>query len=165
MTPKEFVKKYYPFALETQRKTGIDARFTLAQAALETGWGKSAPGNMFFGVKAGPSVPEHKKQLLRTREVLRLPTARFPEVISVRRLDSGLYEYVVKDYFQKYESPEESFTDHAKMLMSADRYRAAMHVKDDPYALADAIAATGYATAPNYADALKKTIRTIEGLV
>ena len=57
MTPKEFVKKYHPFALETERKTGIDARFTLAQAALETGWGKSAPGNMFFGVKAGPSVP------------------------------------------------------------------------------------------------------------
>jgi len=38
MTPKEFINKYKPFALETERKTGISHLFTLAQAALETGW-------------------------------------------------------------------------------------------------------------------------------
>ena len=51
------------------------------------------------------------------------------------------------------------------MFMSVERYRSAMHVKSDPYAFADAVAAAGYATAHNYADALKKTIRTIEGLI
>lgn len=51
MTPSEFVKTYYKYAKQTQDKTGIDARFILAQAALETGWGKSVPGNMFFGIK------------------------------------------------------------------------------------------------------------------
>ncbi len=162
MTPKEFVRKYHPFALETQRKTGISALFVLAQAALETGWGKSAPGNMFFGVKAGPHVPEHKKQLLRTREVLLTSGVKFPEVVSVRRLQSGKYEYVVKDWFRKYETPEESFTDHAKLFLSGARYRSALSVKGDPYAFADAVAAAGYATAPDYAAALKGVIRTVE---
>ena len=47
-----FKEKYLLYALESERKTGISAVFILAQAALETGWGKYAPGNMFFGVKA-----------------------------------------------------------------------------------------------------------------
>ena len=34
MTPKEFVKKYKPFALETERKTGISHLFILDQSAL-----------------------------------------------------------------------------------------------------------------------------------
>ena len=65
MTPTDFVKTYYPFALQTEKKTGISGRFILAQAALESGWGKSIPGNMFFGVKANPkTTPENKKRLL-----------------------------------------------------------------------------------------------------
>ncbi len=56
----------------------------IAQAALESGWGKSAPGNMFFGVKASKTTPENKKQLLATVEVLsdEKQGYRFPEVIS-----------------------------------------------------------------------------------
>ena len=53
MTPKDFIKQYKPFALETERKTGISHLFILAQAALESGWGNSAPGNMFFGGQSG----------------------------------------------------------------------------------------------------------------
>ena len=56
MTPKEFIKTYKPYALETERKTGISHLFILAQSALETGWGNSAPGNMMFGVKASIST-------------------------------------------------------------------------------------------------------------
>ena len=40
---KEFITKYKPYALETQRKTGISHLFILAQSALETGWGKNVP--------------------------------------------------------------------------------------------------------------------------
>ena len=32
-----FKEKYLPYALESERKTGISAVFILAQAALETG--------------------------------------------------------------------------------------------------------------------------------
>lgn len=162
MTPKGFVHSYYPYALETGRKTGIDARFTLAQAALETGWGKSAPGNMFFGVKARPGTPENKRQLLRTREVLLVDGAKFPEVISIKKLPSGKYEYIVKDWFRKYDTPEESFTDHAKFFFENKRYKDALRVKGDPYKFAEAIARAGYATDPNYANSLKAVIRTVE---
>ena len=52
MTAKEFIQTYKPFAMESERKTGISHLFILAQAALESGWGKRAPGYNFFGVKA-----------------------------------------------------------------------------------------------------------------
>ena len=68
MTPQEFTKKYYPFALESQKKTGINALAVMAQAAQETGWGKTVVGNMLFGVKAKATTPANKKQLLTTTE-------------------------------------------------------------------------------------------------
>jgi len=43
---KEFITKYKPCALETQRKTGISHLFILVilvQSVLETGWGKNVP--------------------------------------------------------------------------------------------------------------------------
>ena len=51
MTKKEFIQTYKPFALESERKTGISHLFTLAQAALESSWGERGVGNNFFGIK------------------------------------------------------------------------------------------------------------------
>src|ERR1700749_851912 len=113
MKPKDFVLKYYPFAKETQVKTGIDARVILAQAALESGWGENAPGNMFFGVKDTDGVNGNEK-LLTTVEYSRNYTINVPQIISnVFNPVTKLWRFVVKDYFRKYPSPEESFTDHA----------------------------------------------------
>lgn len=162
LTPIEFVNQYYDFAKQTEEKKGIDARFILAQAALETGWGASAPGNMFFGVKASKNTPDSQKQLIRTREVLKSPNVQFPEIISVTPRADGRYDYVVKDWFRKYETPEQSFTDHADFFFNNRRYSEALKVKHDPFAFADAIALAGYATDPNYAKTLKSIIRTIE---
>lgn len=162
MKPSDFVREYYPFAKQTQEKTGIDARFTLAQAALESGWGKSAIGDMFFGVKASKNTPIEKRQLLTTREVLKNPNAIFPEIISIKSIGNGKYEYRVKDWFRKYDSPEESFTDHANFFFENKRYHKALQVKDNPYTFAEEVAKAGYATDPNYADTLKKIIKMIE---
>lgn len=164
MTPKEFIKQYKPFALETERKTGISHLFILAQAALETGWAKSVPGNMFFGVKAGKDTPANKKQLLTTTEILSGPNLKhlFPLVISVKMLSSGKYKYEVKDWFRKYDTPEECFTDHAQFFFKNKRYAKALLVRSDPYKFAEEVAKAGYATAINYADSLKKVIKTIE---
>ena len=166
MTPKEFIKQYKPFALETERKTGISHLLILAQAALESGWAKSVPGNMFFGVKATADTPENKRQLLLTTEVLSSPTppkeGLFVEVISVKRLSGGKWLYRVKDWFRKYDSPEECFTDHAQFFFKNKRYAKALEVKADPYKFAEEVAKAGYATAPDYADSLKKLIKTIE---
>lgn len=164
MTPNEFIKQYKPYALETERKTGISHLFILAQAALETGWAKSVPGNMFFGVKAGKDTPPEKKQLLTTTEILSGPNLKhlFPLVISVKMLSSGKYKYTVKDWFRKYDTPEEGFTDHAQFFFRNKRYAKALLVKADPYKFAEEVAKAGYATATNYADSLKKIIKMLE---
>ena len=162
MTPKEFVKKYKPFALETECKTGISHLFILAQSALETGWGNSAPGNMMFGVKASISTPPEKRQLVKTTEILATDKAKFPVIISIEKRPDGKFKYIVKDWFRKYDSPEESFTDHANLFVNNKRYAKALEVKADPYKFAEEVAKAGYATEPTYAERLKGVIRTIE---
>ena len=161
MKPSEFVKAYYGYAKQTEEKTGIDARFTLAQAALETGWGASAPGNMFFGIKDTDGI-NGNEQLLRTTEVLKNPNAMFPEINLITKRPDGKYTYKVKDWFRKYDTPEECFTDHACFFFTNNRYKKALEVKHDPYLFADEVAAAGYATDPNYAAVLKSIIKTIE---
>ena len=58
--PRAFVEKVWPQAVEASRATGIPARFLVAQAALETGWGKyelknadGSPSHNLFNIKAG----------------------------------------------------------------------------------------------------------------
>jgi hypothetical protein len=46
----EFLKKAMPLAQQVAAQTGLDPRVIVAQAALESGWGKHAPGQNFFGV-------------------------------------------------------------------------------------------------------------------
>ena len=162
MTPKEFIKQYKPFALETERKTGISHLFTLAQAALESGWGERTFGNMLFGIKARPETPADKKQLLRTTEVLSSANAVFPKIFSIKKRADGKYTYSVLDWFRKYDTPEECFTDHAQFFFKNKRYAKALEVKADPYKFAEEVAKAGYATATNYADSLKKLIKKIE---
>lgn len=164
MTPKEFIKQYKPFALETERKTGISHLFTLAQAALESGWGERGVGNNFFGIKATKDTPANNKQLFKTTEVLNAPNLgyKFPQVMSIYQLSSGKYKYEVKDWFRKYDTPEECFTDHAQFFFKNKRYAKALLVKADPYKFAEEVAKAGYATATNYADSLKKIIKMLE---
>ena len=165
MKPKEFITKFLPYALETERKTGISAIFILAQSALETGWGQHAPGNMMFGVKASVSTPAEKRQLVQTTEIRDTDKAKFPVIISIEKRPDGRYKYTVKDWFRKYDSPEESFTDHARLLLTNKRYAKALEVKSDPYKFAEEVAKAGYATEPTYAERLKGVIRTIERII
>lgn len=162
MTPNEFIKQYKLYALQTERKTGISHLFTLAQAALESGWGERTFGNMLFGIKARPETPADKKQLLRTTEVLSSANAVFPKIISIKKRADGKYTYTVLDWFRKYETQEECFTDHAQFFFKNKRYAKALLVKADPYKFADEVAKAGYATATNYADSLKKIIKMLE---
>ena len=162
---KEFITKFLPYAFETERKTGISALFILAQSALETGWGQHAPGNMMFGVKASVSTPAEKRQLVQTTEILATDKAKFPVIIKIEKRPDGKYKYTVKDWFRKYDSPEESFTDHARLFLTNKRYAKALEVKADPYKFAEEVAKAGYATEPTYAERLKGVIRTIERIM
>ena len=164
MTTKDFVKKYHGFALQTQDKTGISAKFILAQAALESGWGKHAPGNMFFGVKDTDGV-NGNEQLLTTTEYLKTDKAKFPVVLSIEKVvRNGVqwFKYRVRDYFRKYPTPEASFTDHAMFFIRNKRYSKALQFRDNPYRFAQEVAKAGYATDPNYSNKLSQVIAMIE---
>ena len=76
-------------------------------------------------------------------------------------MGKGKYLCVVRDWFRKYDSPEGSFTDHARLLSQLPRYQKAMQYKSDPYRLAEEIAAAGYATDPQYADKIKRIIQQL----
>src|SRR5262249_13556226 len=158
--PLEFYRRFIGLARATEAAHGVPALFTLAQSAVETGWGAKAPGNMMFGVKASRTDPPERRQLLRTTEVLQTPNARFPEVISVTPRPDGRYAYVVRDWFRKYDSPEESFRDHALLLRR--RYSSAFAFAPDPYGFAREVTRKGYATEPDYHEQLRGAIRMLE---
>lgn len=159
MKTDEFIKTLYPYAKQAETKYKVPALVALAQSALETGWGKKAPGNMFFGVKAG-SKWTGKKQLLTTTEYHDTSGVDYPVIINIKKVENK-YKYTVKDYFRAYDSPQGSFDDYAKFLTTNARYKKAFNYTD-PVLFAKEIAAAGYATASNYFDTLKVLIAQIK---
>lgn len=151
---------YYPAALKAERESGRPALAVLAQAALETGWGEHAPGNMFFGIKAGKGWTG-KRQLITTTEIHSNRSVRYPEVISITRRSDGRFTYRVKDWFRAYDNAAESFTDHGLFLRNNPRYEKAFNTTD-PREFVEELAAAGYATDPNYAKTLKNIIGSLE---
>lgn len=164
MTPREFVKTFLPYARNSEKKTGISAIFTLAQAALESGWGEACPGFSFFGVKDSDGL-NGNEQLLVTTEYSQRDDLKFPVIISVIpviRFGKKYFKYKVKDYFRKYNSPEECFDDHASFFFKNPRYTWALKFADNPYQFAFKVAEAGYATDPEYRNKLFKVIEMIE---
>jgi flagellum-specific peptidoglycan hydrolase FlgJ len=162
--PAEFVKLYLPYARQSEKKTGISAVFTLAQAAVESEWGDVAPGNMFFGVKDTDGI-NGNEQLLRTTEYSHRSDLQFPVILSVKPVilrGQKYFKYRVKDYFRKYETPGDCFDDHATFFYKNPRYRNALGVAGDPFQFAIQVSKAGYATDPSYQDTLIKVIRMIE---
>ncbi len=165
MKPEDFVNKYAPYAFQMEAKIGLSAIAILSQAALETGWGRSCPGNMMFGVKAKKGTPKSERQLLRTTEYLKTPNKKFPMVLSItpiKRNGRTIYKYRVKDWFRKYPTPYESFIDHAILFFKLKRYAKAWEVRYDAVQFFIEIAKAGYATAPNYAERLINVSKIIK---
>ena len=77
MTPIEFVTKFKQYAKNVEAKTGLSYVAILTQAALESGWGSSIPGNMFFGVKDTDGI-NGNEQLLTTTEYSKSDSLKFP---------------------------------------------------------------------------------------
>lgn len=164
MKPKEFVDLLLPHALLAQKKTGIHYLAILAQAAWESGWGKAVPGNMYFGVKDTDGI-NGNEQLLTTHEYSSRQDLKFPVIISITpvvRNGRRMFKYRIKDYFRKYNTPEDCFVDHGNFFIRNKRYAKAMLVKNDPVKFFEEIAKAGYATDPNYANNLKSVITTIQ---
>lgn len=150
MTPQQFCKTYYPFAYDVSIDERVPALFTLAQSALETGWGKTVVGNMMFGVKDTDGV-NGNEQLLTTTEYHSTPTYKYPYIYTIVEVVKGRrWKYKVKDWFRKYPTPGDSFRDHARFLKKNPRYKKAFLYPDQPYKFAQAVCEAGYATDPTY---------------
>lgn len=134
MSPDAFLDKLLPAARACQEAHGIPASFTLAQAALETGWGSRARGNNLFGVKADPSW-HGPVMLVSTHEV------------------SGGKSMPEIDRFRLYTSWDECVADRAQFFLDNPRY-APCFTETTGEGWARAVAAAGYATDPAYADKL-----------
>lgn len=161
MTVSEFVKWLYP----ATKKGEINPVFVVAQAALETGWGKSKIGNYnLFGITKGSWTG--KTLLVTTTEVFSTNTVKFnaPEqVLSITPLPSGKFRYSVKRLFRDYDSLEQCLADHFAILKQP-HFAHAMPFKNDPVKFVEAIQSgkMKYATDPSYVATMKKMIAMVE---
>ncbi len=139
-SPQAFVDYLYPRAQKIASRLGLDPRFMVSQAALETGWGQKvmsrADGGSsynLFGIKA-----DERWQ----GEVARVSTLEYRGGIPRREQAS----------FRVYNSFDESLEDFADFLSSSQRYQKALSVSDDPEQFILELQHAGYATDPAYAD-------------
>lgn len=135
LPPDKFIRLIGPVAQEVFRRTGVPASVTLAQAALETGWGDATIGDAknLFGIKgSGPAGS------------VKVPTQEF---------ENGRYVTVTAS-FRKYRSWMESVEDHAQFFKENSRYATALKYGRDADQFAREIAKAGYATDPAYANKL-----------
>jgi flagellar protein FlgJ len=141
-TPEQFVERVWPHAQKAAAELGVDPRVLVAQAALETGWGRHVPrasdgsaGHNLFGIKAGRSW-EGERASHATQE-----------------FTNGRMQAERAD-FRTYDSVEQSFNDYVALVRGNPRYAPALAVAGNSGAYANALQRAGYATDPQYAQKL-----------
>jgi flagellar protein FlgJ len=144
MTPRSFVDKLWPHAVDAAGKLGVSPHVLLAQAALETGWGKhvlkSADGthsNNLFNIKAG------------SRWDGQTVAKEVTEYVNGKPIKSV-------ETFRAYETPAEAFADYANLLSNNPRYAGALN--QDAEGFISGLRQGGFATDPNYGDKLRRII-------
>jgi flagellar protein FlgJ len=136
-----FIARTAPPAQASMRKYRVPASVTVAQAILESGWGRSAlaaKDHNYFGMKCfgGPGGIAIGCRTYATREC------------------DGSRCFAVRDSFRVYRTAADSFADHGKQLATLARYKKAMKYARDPNRFATEIHKAGYATSPTYAKSL-----------
>lgn len=137
----QFVATIAPYAEDAWHRFGVPPSVAIAQAAQETGWGRSAPGNNYFGVKChgGPS---------------RSGPVAYDCLDHNTNEWEGDDQVAIVDSFRSYRSMHDSVNDYGNFLRTNARYAPAFSVNGDPNAFARVLQRSGYATDPAYADAL-----------
>jgi len=127
--------------------TGIPAKFMLAQAALETGWGKKEivtrdgrSAHNLFGIKATGNW-----------------TGKVVEATTIEYINGKPQKRVEK--FRAYDSYADAFKDYANLLRSNPRYEKVLASAQDAHGFAYGLQRAGYATDPHYAEKLSRIIR------
>jgi len=148
-TVQGFIDKLRPYAEAVAQKMGVPAQYLIAQAGLETGWGKSLPKSAdgtdsrnLFGVKAGSTWKAAVVQATTTEYVAG----------RAEKTQAG---------FRSYSSYAESLQDFAKLLQTSRRYAGALANTHDAGKYAASLQKAGYATDPHYGEKLARAIETV----
>lgn len=143
VSAQDFVDRLLPGAVEASRTTGIPAAFMIGQAALETGWGRreimaadGTPSHNLFGIKAGKNWKG---------PVVEAVTTEFVDGAPRKTVES----------FRAYDSYADSLRDYAALMKNSPRYARVLQQGADAAGFATALAQSGYATDPAYADKLR----------
>src|ERR1700679_1115555 len=140
----QFVSAVLPTIRRAAASLGVNPLGLLAQAALETGWGKrmartadGTPSLNMFGIKAGEGGNGAR--------------AGAVEI-------SGGGATQRRTAFRAYGSIEESVNDFANLLSTSPRYREAVAAGGNAQAYVHSIARSGYATDPEYGNKLNEIL-------
>jgi len=140
VSPAAFVKDIWPHAQDAAQQLGVDPQVLVAQAALETGWGRGIiqhpdgrSSHNLFGIKAGGSWQ---------KETVTVPTLEYRDGLAVKERAS----------FRSYDSLAASFQDYVQFLKSNPRYKDALMQAGDPGKFSGALQEAGYASDPRYAE-------------
>ncbi|MCS3417853.1 flagellar assembly peptidoglycan hydrolase FlgJ [Pseudomonas yamanorum] len=145
----EFVATMLPMAKQAAARIGVDPRYLVAQAALETGWGKSVmraedgtSSHNLFGIKAGQSWQGEQARAI---------TSEFRDGAMVKETAQ----------FRSYNSYQDSFHDLVTLLQSNDRYKEVVKSADNPEQFVRELQKAGYATDPDYASKISQIAKTM----
>jgi flagellar protein FlgJ len=154
-TPKDFINSMWQFAKKAAEKINLDPAVMVAQAALETGWGKhiinqpsGSSSNNLFNIKADNSWQG---------ESVKKSTLEFEDGVAVKKNAA----------FRAYETIEDSFNDFTNFLSSGARYQETLSKSSDSEQFLHSLQKAGYATDPNYAEkiiGILKSDRFSQGL-
>jgi flagellar protein FlgJ len=143
-----FVQQVLPTIRQAAAALGVNPLGLLAQAALETGWGRRTPRTAdgtsslnLFGVKAGSDWSGARA------------------VADTVEINAGVAQQT-RTAFRAYGSIEESVGDFARLLSSSPRYREAAAAGGSAEAYVQRIAKAGYATDPEYANKLNDVLNS-----
>jgi flagellar protein FlgJ len=146
----EFIATMLPMAEEAAARIGVDPKVLVAQAALETGWGKSVmrsneggSSHNLFGIKAGSSWQGDQARAI---------TSEFRDGKMVKETAS----------FRSYDSYADSFHDLVNTLQKNDRYQDVVKAADNPEQFVKELQKAGYATDPNYASKISSIAKQMQ---
>ncbi|GIZ13829.1 flagellar assembly peptidoglycan hydrolase FlgJ [Pseudomonas sp. NCCP-436] len=149
-SPQEFVATMLPMAEAAASKIGVDPRYLVAQAALETGWGKSI-------IRTGDGGSSYNLFGIKTHQSWNGDSAR---VLTTEYRDGKPVREVAK--FRAYDSYAQSFEDYVSFLQSNGRYQKALSATENPERFVQELQQAGYATDPNYARKISQIARKMQ---
>ncbi|PZP26221.1 flagellar assembly peptidoglycan hydrolase FlgJ [Pseudomonas kuykendallii] len=146
---EDFIQTMLPMAEAAAKRIGVDPRYLVAQAALETGWGKhmirqadGSSANNLFGIKShgwkGGSVNAVTNEYVGGKEV----------------------KEVAK--FRTYDSYADSFHDYVDFLQTNERYGDALKTNGNSEKFMTELQEAGYATDPRYARKVNQIARSMD---